>query len=105
MRIPGEKTSFFDAAYGLSVRLTWWLLVGLMIGLLFGLPFGLAAASQHGALRLLMYMQRISPLRHVRWLDYAVHLRGASGGYVFIHRIVQDYFNEAAATHPRPDRP
>jgi len=85
--------------YGPSVRLLWAAVFGLIVGLLLGLPYGLSAAAQHATLRLLMRIQHLAPLRYVRWLDYAVHLRllyrGADGGYMFIHRLVQDYFATA----------
>src|SRR3954447_6744730 len=79
------------------------LIAGLIIELVFGLPAGLAhglgGAAQHGLIRLLLYRYNIAPLRYVRWLNYMVHLRllyrGTSGGYLFIHRMVQEHFCDA----------
>src|SRR5512144_3308981 len=65
-----------------------------IIGPAFGLAYGLGAAAQHGILRMLLAKYRMVPLRYVRWLNYTVHLRllyrSTDGGYVFIHRIVQE---------------
>ncbi|MGR6967098.1 hypothetical protein ACU610_21810 [Geodermatophilus sp. URMC 61] len=70
--------------------------VGPAVGLISGLAYGLGAAAQHGLLRLLLWRCGAAPLRYVRWLNYAVQLRllyrGTSGGYVFIHRMIQEHF-------------
>jgi hypothetical protein len=80
------------------------LLMGLVVGPIFGLAYGLDAAAQHAVLRLLLQRYHLTPLRYVRWLNYTVHLRllyrGTSGGYVFIHRIVQDHFCDAIGNRP-----
>jgi hypothetical protein len=79
----------------------------LIIGLISGLAFGLDAAVQHGMFRLLLWAHHVAPLRTVRWLNYMVQLRllyrGTSGGYVFIHRIVQNYFCDAVVDLPSED--
>jgi hypothetical protein len=54
------------------------------VGLISGLAYGLGATAQHGLLRLQLYRYHLAPLLY----------RGASGGYVFIHRMVQKYFAE-----------
>ena len=86
----------FGLIFGL---LSSWLPAALIFGLIFGLRFGLGNAAQYGVLRLLLWRYRIVPLRYVHWLNYTVRLRllywSTSGGYVFIHRIVQDYFCNA----------
>ena len=68
---------------------------------------GLDAAVQHGIFRLLLWAHHVAPLRSVRWLNYMVQLRllyrGTSGGYVFIHRIVQNYFCDAVVDLPSED--
>ena len=68
-----------------------------VLGVVVGFAYGLNAAVQYLVIRLLLWRYGSAPLRFVRWLDYSVQLRilyrgGASGGYVFIHRSVQDYF-------------
>jgi len=55
-------------------------------------------------LRLLLWRHGLAPLRLLRWLEYAVRLRllyRAGGGYVFIHKTVQD----ALAQQPSTARP
>ena len=90
---------------GLGIGLS----VGLFAGMIAGLVFGLGAAVQHGVFRLLLWRCRLAPLRYVRWLNHAVHLRflyrGSSGGYVFIHGAVQDYFCAAEGGRVAEDSP
>ena len=89
---------------GLSGGLSVGLSEGLSVALIAGLAFGLDAAVQHGIFRLLLWAHHVAPLRTVRWLNYMVRLRllyrGTSGGYLFIHRIMQDYFCEAVVDRP-----
>jgi hypothetical protein len=71
--------------------------LGGVLGVVVGFAYGLNAAVQYLVVRFLLWRYGSAPLRYVRWLDYSVQLRilyrgGASGGYVFIHRSVQDYF-------------
>jgi TIR domain/NACHT domain len=77
---------------GLVRALAW----GPSAGLTWGLATGLGAALQYWALRLLLWRYGLGPFRYARWLGYLVHLRilywGVGGGYVFVHRLVQDYF-------------
>jgi Transposase DDE domain len=97
----------FGLSDGLSDGLSVGLIFGLTFGLIAGLAFGLDAAMQHGIFRLLLWAHHIAPLRTVRWLNYMVQLRllyrGTSGGYVFIHRIVQNYFCDAVVDLPSED--
>jgi hypothetical protein len=73
--------------------------VGLFLGPFFGLIVGGFAgglfALRHFSVRLLLWMYRAAPLNYVRFLDYASErliLRKVGGGYIFIHRMVLDYF-------------
>jgi hypothetical protein len=68
---------------------------GLLFGLLFGLGYGGRAWLQHQILRLFLWRKGHTPLRYVRFLNYAaerIFLRKVGGGYIFIHRMLQDYF-------------
>jgi hypothetical protein len=68
---------------------------GLGAGLLWGLASGLGAVIQHVVIRLMLWQYGMAPIRYVRWLEHAVRLRfiyHVGGGYVFMHRVVQDYF-------------
>ena len=67
------------------------------------LSFGLAAAMryggytclQHRRLRRLLVRHGAIPRHYVKFLDYAaerIFLHKVGGGYIFIHRLLQDYF-------------
>ena len=67
-------------------------LAGVLIGLTFG---GGQQVSKHIILRFLLARSGVAPLNYARFLDYAVDrrlMRRVGGGYIFIHRELQDYF-------------
>ena len=89
---------------------------GLVDGLGFGLVFGLGRALfsslrhggraylQHYTLRRLLVQAGIAPWRYVEFLDYAARLillHKVGGGYIFVHRLLLDYF---AARYTEQDR-
>jgi DNA polymerase III delta prime subunit len=83
--------------FGLSVGLFF----GLLSGLLFGLRFGGRACLHHFALRLLLWHNNFAPLYYVRFLDYAtsrIFLHKVGGGYVFVHRMLLEYFSTIRQT-------
>jgi hypothetical protein len=50
---------------------------------------------QHRRLRRLLVRHSVTPRHYVKFLDYAVErifLRKIGGGYIFIHRLLQDHF-------------
>jgi len=71
-----------------------------MITMLFvGLPvflwYGGLAIIQHYALRLILFLKGYTPWNYTRFLDYSaerIFLRKVGGGYIFIHRFLQEYF-------------
>lgn len=72
---------------------------GLFLGLFGGLVGGFAkgghACLQHLILRFLLWRNGSAPLNYIRFLDYAAErlfLRKVGGGYIFIHRMLLDYF-------------
>ncbi len=82
-------------------------LTALSSAVLFGLIIGLAkggfACIQHVILRLLLLRAGALPWNYPRFLDYAAErilLRKVGGGYIFIHRLLLDYFasGEGAST-------
>jgi hypothetical protein len=88
---------------GLASTLFLGLVAGLVAGLVFGLGFGLLAGLlgggraclQHVVLRLWLVRNDAAPWRYAKFLDYAanrIFLRKVGGGYLFIHRLLQDYF-------------
>ncbi len=63
------------------------------------IPFMLARGGfffiDHWTTRLLLWCYNYAPLRYVRFLDYAaerIFLRKVGGGYIFIHRMLMEYF-------------
>jgi hypothetical protein len=89
----------FSVIFGLS----WGLVAGLAFGFGFwlfsGLFFGLSycgyACIKHAILRLLLLRAGYVPLNYPRFLDYAadrILLRKVGGGYIFIHRLLLEYF-------------
>lgn len=86
-------------AAGLVGRLCFLLLCGSLggtiSGLIVGLPNGGIAYIQHMALRLLLWRSNLMPWNYPRFLNYAAEhilLRKVGGGYIFIHRLLLDYF-------------
>lgn len=69
--------------------------LGLVGGLLTGLLLGGLAGLQHGILRLILWVTGVLPLKLSRFLDYAadsVLLHRVGGGYMFMHRLLLEYF-------------
>lgn len=65
---------------------------GLTIGLAFG---GGYAVIQHFTLRSMLYKKGVAPWNYARFLDYAtelIFLQKVGGGYIFIHRMLLEYF-------------
>lgn len=70
-------------------------LFGASSGLMGCLLLGGQAVIQHFSLRLILYQGQYLPWRLVDFLDYAterIFLRRVGGGYIFVHRLLQDYF-------------
>jgi hypothetical protein len=82
--------------HGLVRALSW----GPSAGLTWGLATGLGAVLQYWVLRFLLWRYGLAPLRYTHWLSYVVRLRllywGVGGGYIFIHRLVQEYFADTS---------
>jgi NACHT domain-containing protein len=86
---------FFALPFGLFFGLAEALLFELFFGLAGGLVFGGLACLQHLAVRVLMAMHGVAPLRYVRFLDEATErlfLRRTGGGYIFVHRLLLEHF-------------
>ncbi|HEX6484705.1 MAG TPA: helix-turn-helix domain-containing protein [Ktedonobacteraceae bacterium] len=78
-------------AYGLSVGL----IIGLSAGLLAGLLYGGLACLRHGVMRHLLWRAGSIPRNYPRFLDDAAErilLRKVGGGYIFVHRLLLEYF-------------
>ena len=102
----------FGLSYGLSVGLSdvlsvglsAGLIVGLSAGLLVGLFYGGLACLQHAVVRLLLWRAGSVPWNYPRFLDFAAErilLRRVGGGYIFVHRLLLEYFASLDST-PMP---
>lgn len=81
----------------LPVVLLFGLLYGLLVGLSSGLALGGLATIQHVILRWFLWRTGTTPRprQYIAFLNYAtacILLRRFGGGYIFIHRLLQDYF-------------
>ena len=68
---------------------------GLIAGLIVGLNRGGSAVIKHYALRLILWRNGYTPLNFVKFLDQCARLillKKVGGGYIFIHRMLLDYF-------------
>jgi hypothetical protein len=120
-----ERTSRPNEGIRLSVRnavgasvlfgLVMGLLLTILSGPIFGLrrlvQFGLGAAMGYGGLnvanhfilRFLLWRRREIPYHFIGFLDHAagmVFLHKVGGGYIFIHRLLQEYFGEEEKGDP-----
>src|SRR5436309_12964174 len=80
------------------------LIYGLSAGLLFGLLMGGWACLRHYVLRLLLWRSGAMPWNYPRFLDSAAEqilLRKVGGGYIFVHRLLLEYFASLDTT-PTP---
>jgi hypothetical protein len=69
--------------------------VGLLGSLIGGMYYGGLAAFRHYTLRYLFNHKGTLPFRLVPFLDYCaerIFLRKVGGGYIFIHRMLMEYF-------------
>ena len=69
--------------------------VGLSAGLLAGLERGGSAVIKHYALRLILWLNGYTPFKFIKFLDQCaklILLKKVGGGYIFIHRMLLDYF-------------
>ena len=77
-----------------------WLISGLIVGLIVGalLAFkvgGGSACTQHFTLHFILHRNGCIPWNYARFLDYATErilLRKVGGGYIFVHRLLQEHF-------------
>jgi hypothetical protein len=71
--------------------------IGLIVGLIGGLNRGGSAVIKHYALRLILWLKGYTPFKFIKFLDHCsrlILLKKVGGGYIFIHRMLLDYFAE-----------
>ena len=87
---PGTTQEFW------ALHALFWALIGGSIpGLAVGLSCGGAAYMKHFVLRFLLWCARCVPFNYPKFLDYAAErilLRKVGGGYIFMHRLLLEYF-------------
>jgi MFS family permease len=90
--IDGQVSGLnFGLNFGLIVGFT----IGPMCGFFGGFMYGGYTVIQHIALRFTLNLNNYLPWDLTRFLDYAterIFLRKVGGGYIFVHRLLQDYF-------------
>ncbi len=77
---------------------------GLFVGTLASWSTGASFCLRHFTVRFLLWRSGCAPWNYVRFLDYAtdrLFLRRVGGGYMFVHRLLLDYF----ASLDRPTGP
>jgi eukaryotic-like serine/threonine-protein kinase len=80
---------------GPSFGLSFGLIGGPLIGFLVGLNRGGSAVIKHYALRLILWLNGYTPFKFIKFLDQCaklILLKKVGGGYIFIHRMMLDYF-------------
>ncbi len=71
------------------------LVAGLGPGLIVGLGYGGLDYLLHYFLRYALWSAKVVPWNYSRFLDYAAErilLHKVGGGYIFVHRLLLDYF-------------
>jgi eukaryotic-like serine/threonine-protein kinase len=82
-------------------------IVALIFGLIVGLNRGGSAVIKHYALRLILWRKGCTPLNFIKFLDHCaklILLKKVGGGYIFIHRMLLDYFADIPAQHTSAKR-
>jgi hypothetical protein len=90
---------------GKARALTIWLTV--VVGLGCGLDRGGSAVINHYALRLILWLKGTTPFQFVRFLDHCarlIFLKKVGGGYIFIHRMLLDYFADLTPASGKLER-
>jgi hypothetical protein len=102
--ISGLINGLIFGISGLSGGLSFGLIGGLIGGLIIGLNRGGSAAIKHYALRLILWLNGRAPLNFIQFLDHCARLillKKVGGGYIFIHRMLRDYFAELPPAPPK----
>jgi hypothetical protein len=94
--ISGLIVGFFaEITLGRSIGPTVGVISGLIVGSVAGLSRGGSAVIKHYTLRLCLWLNDNTPLNFVKFLDQSaklIFLKKVGGGYIFIHRMLLDYF-------------
>jgi hypothetical protein len=67
----------------------------LIVGFFVAMVKGTFSWNRHVALRILLTAKHVIPWNYPRFLDYCaerIFLRKVGGGYIFVHRMLMEYF-------------
>lgn len=90
----------FGSIFGWVVGLS----QAVFLGSIFGMVFGGNTVILHFVLRFTLRCKNLFPMNLVAFLDYAterIFLRKVGGGYVFVHRMLMEYFASLEPGHGR----
>jgi hypothetical protein len=79
---------------------------GLILALIGGLNRGGSAVIKHCALRLILWLKGYTSLKFIKFLDHCARLillKKVGGGYIFIHRMLLEYFAELTPESTRAE--
>jgi hypothetical protein len=80
---------------GFGLGVSYGLMSALIPGLIGGLDRGGSAVINHYTLRVTLWLNGDTPLNFIKFLDHCtklIFLKKVGGGYIFIHRMLLDYF-------------
>jgi len=86
-----------------SQQLLTGVIIGVSIGAFFGLLNGWIACIKHVLLCIFLWRARVLPWNCANFLDYAAErilLRKVGGGYIFVHRLLLEYFASLETPFP-----
>jgi hypothetical protein len=89
------KNGIMSGSIGGLIVVIFGLSAGLLVGLFGGLNRGGSAVIKHYALRLILWLNGYTPFNLIKFLDQSaklILLKKVGGGYIFIHRMLLDYF-------------
>ena len=91
---------------GLITGLSGGVKIGLIAGLFVGFYCGGAAVIKHYGLRLVLWLTGYTPFKFVKFLDHCaklILLKKVGGGYIFIHRMLLEYFADMTTPPARAE--
>jgi hypothetical protein len=98
----------FQPGYGRLVAVSLGLLNEPAVALLVGLYYGGFTYIQHSVLWYILYRAGAIPWNYANFLDYAaerIFVRKIGGGYLFVHRLLLEYFASVATERTAPPAP
>ena len=101
--ISRHDPMFFGGIFGDASPLAIGILGGLIFGRIGALAYGGYAVLSHVALRCTFWQQGVMPLHYSAFLDNCaerIFLRKVGGGYIFVHRLLMEYFASLEASQP-----